>query len=82
MKKEKELQKPTDEILRKQIKSSYKSYDLFWCGGLIMGLILILLFGELVHGLMLGFIMFIMASKHGINGKLDKIRLEIRENKR
>ncbi len=72
------IEKPTDDKLRKQIKGSYRSYDLFWCSGLTIGLILILLFGELIHGLMMGFIMFIMAAQHSTSQKLDKIRLELR----
>lgn len=76
--KEKTLEKPTDNELRKQIKIANKTYDLLFFIGLVVGIITIIS-RRYIQGLMIGFIMFLMAGQFGIHQKLDKIRLEIRE---
>ena len=80
MKKEEALEKPTDNELREQIISSRGWSFIFLILGLMISLIVV------TFNLNLGFLIlsfFIMSSYVLVlSQKLDKIRLEIRENKR
>ncbi len=76
--KEEALEKPTDNELREQIKGDWKGRDIVWSMGIVVGVILII-FGQVMHGLILGMILFILANQNILAQKLDKVRLEIRE---
>ena len=71
------LEKPTDNELRGFIKKCNSRYDILFMLGLVIGAILII-FGQFIHGLILGFLIFLLADNFLISQKLDKIRLEIR----
>ncbi len=79
MPKEKALEKPTNNELREQINSDWKGADILWYVGLILG-ILIAIFVSPTLGLIVAYVLSIMSNQHGLSQKLDKIRLEIREN--
>jgi len=72
------LEKPTDNELREFIKGCHNRHDILFIVGLVIGIGLII-FGKLMDGLILGFLLWLLADNFLISQKLDKIRLEIRE---
>ena len=74
------LEKPTDNELREFIKECHNKYDILFLLGIVIGIGLII-FGQIIYGLILGFLLWLLADNFLISQKLDKIRLEIRELK-
>lgn len=78
MSKEKALEKPTNDELREFIKECHNKYDLLFILGIVIPIGFII-FGKIIDGLILGFLLFLLADNFLISQKLDKIRLEIRD---